>query len=267
MDRRIGLVSLLAVAAACAPRVGPLAKVMDNGEVLHPRSEHVVEQARAAGDEQRGQLAEESAENTAAALATCAPDVCAAISRGELALGMSESQVLAATRTTTEAWSTRRSGRATLMTALPGEQSPADAVSPIAFVDLQDGRVAAYTYREAQGLRTVTRPQEATLAGAAAARADALLRQGDQYAAAGRLDLALAQYDRADILRPDDPQTTLRIATTLDKSLRPVEAALRYRLFIHQMELEKINAEGDAAAKIAGAIASAHERIITLEKR
>ena len=101
----------------------------------------------------------------------------------------------------------------------------------------------------------------------AAARADALLEQGDEHVAAGRLDLALERYDQADILRPGHAQTTLRIATTLDKSLRPVEAIMRYQLFIHQMELERIHARGEAGAKIAEAIARAHERIVVLERR
>jgi hypothetical protein len=83
---------------------------------------------------------------------------------------------------------------------------------------------------------------------------------------ANRLDLALARYDQADILRPGHPETTLRIATTLDKQLRPVEALIRYRLFLHQLELEKIEAQGDAAAKLAEAIALAQQRIIVLEK-
>ena len=113
----------------------------------------------------------------------------------------------------------------------------------------------------------VASPADATPAARAAAQADALLRQGDEYAAAGRLDLALDRYDRADVIRPGDSETTLRIASTLDKSLRPIEAIMRYQLFIHQMELEKINARGEAAAKIAEAIARAHERIIVLEQR
>ena len=94
-----------------------------------------------------------------------------------------------------------------------------------------------------------------------------LLRQGDEYTTAGRLDMALERYDQADILRPNHAETNLRIATVLDKSLRPVEAIMRYQMFIHQMELEKIRAEGEVAASIAEAIARAHERIIVLERR
>jgi hypothetical protein len=57
-----------------------------------------------------------------------------------------------------------------------------------------------------------------------------------------------------------------KIATLLDQQLRPIEALMRYKRFLHQMELERINAVGDAYAKQADAIARARERIIVLEK-
>lgn len=98
-------------------------------------------------------------------------------------------------------------------------------------------------------------------------QADQLLREGDAYTAANALDLALARYDQADILRPGHAETSLRIARVLDKQLRPVEAIMRYQLFIHQMELEKIHAHGEVAAGIAEAIARARERVVVLEKR
>lgn len=100
-----------------------------------------------------------------------------------------------------------------------------------------------------------------------ACMADELLRQGDEYTAAGRLDLALERYDQADVLRPGHAVTNLRLAQVLDKQLRPIEALLRYRTFVHQMELERIRAEGEVAASIAEAIARAHERIVVLERR
>lgn len=103
--------------------------------------------------------------------------------------------------------------------------------------------------------------------GDAACMAEELLREGDEYTAAGRLDLALERYDQADILRPGHAQTNLRLAQVLDKQLRPIEALLRYRTFVHQMELERIRAEGEVAASIAEAIARAHERIVVLERR
>ena len=180
---------------------------------------------------------------------------------------MTEAEVLAATRTTPHAWDTRGSGGVMMMTSRPDGGAAKDRVAPIAFVSFRNGEVASYTYRESQGFRTVATPYDATFAGRAAARADALLEEGDGYAAAGSIDLALARYDQADVIRPGHAETTLRIASVLDKSLRPIEAIVRYQLFIHQLELEKINARGDAAAKIAEAIARAHERIIVLENR
>lgn len=265
---RIAALAVLATtAAACGPHIRPLEKTIDNGEVLRPRSDEVVEQARVEGELERERVASQRAASVGTALSSCTPEICDAISRGELAIGMTEAEVLAATRTTPLAWDTRGSGGMLMMSARDGGRSPTDAVARIAFVSFRNGQVASYTYREPNGFRTVNHPDDATFAGRSAARANALLEQGDEYAAAGRLDLALERYDQADILRPGDPETTLRIATTLDKSLRPVEAIMRYQLFIHQMELEKINARGDAAAKVAEAIARAHERIIVLERR
>ena len=53
----------------------------------------------------------------AVAFTGCAPTVCAALGRGELALGMTEAQVLAATRTTELAWTVRRSGGVAVLVA------------------------------------------------------------------------------------------------------------------------------------------------------
>jgi len=240
---------------------------MENGQVLPDRTSAVVTQAGADVQLERSRLADERSLTGATALATCTPDLCDAIARGEIAIGMTEAQVMAATRTTGDAWDVRDSSGMTTMTARSGLAAPGDAVGEVAFVSLQNGRVSAYTYREPQGYRTVTSPVDATLAGQAAARADALVREGDEFAAAGRLDLALDRYDRADVIRPGDPETTLRIASTLDKQLRPFEAIMRYQLFIHQMELEKIEARGEVAARIAEAIARARERVLILEQR
>jgi tetratricopeptide (TPR) repeat protein len=249
---------------ACGPRLAP---VMRQGEIVPTRSDAIVEQARVNGEIERERLAEQAGATAAAALATCAPAICEAITRGEVAVGMTEAQVLAATRTTAHAWDTRFGGGVTLMTARPGEVAPRDAVGQIAFVNLQNDRVAGYTYRESHGFRTVSSPADATLAGRASARADALIAEGDELAAVGRLDLALDRYDRADVIRPGHAETNFRIASTLDKQLRPIEAILRYQLFLHQMELEKIQARGEAAARMAEAIALAQQRIIVLDRR
>ena len=56
-------------------------------------------------------------------------------------------------------------------------------------------------------------------------------------------------------------------ATVLDKSLRPVEALIRYRLFLHQLEIEKIDAYGRAYGNMADALAQARQRVVILEKQ
>jgi hypothetical protein len=262
--RKAILLATLLPLAACAP---PLARVTTNGQILPTQADEVVARARVEGEIARDQLAEQRAASTTAALATCAPEICTAISRGEVAIGMTEAQVLAATRTTPHAWDTRRNGRAMMMTGAHDGRGPRDAMAEIALVSFQNDVVASYTYREPQGFRTVASARDATFAGRSAAQADALLRQGDELTASGDLARALERYDQADILRPNHPETTLRIASTLDKQLRPIEAIMRYQLFIHQMELERIRAEGEVAASIAEAIARAHERIVVLERR
>lgn len=261
------LAAALLVAVGCGPRVRPLQPVMENGAVLTSRSDELVDAARADGDAQRERLAGQRGDALAAALSGCSGAACDAVARGEVSLGMSEVQVYAATRTTAAAWDTRGSGRASVMTGRGEGAGPADAVGEIAFLTLQDGAVRGITYREPQGFRTVSTPADATLRGVAAARAEALLREGDDFAASGDLAAALDRYDRADVLRGDDPETTLRIARVLDKSLRPYEAAVRYRMFLHQMELERIRASGDAYATWAAAIAEARGRVVVLERR
>ncbi|HEX8850323.1 MAG TPA: hypothetical protein VF761_12380 [Gemmatimonadaceae bacterium] len=202
----------------------------------------------------------------AAAMMGCAPDVCSAVTRGEVTLGMSETQLMAATRTTPAAWSIRRAGDAAIYTSARMEQTPRDMVAPVALVQVQKGEVAAIAYAEPTGVRTVARAADATADAQARATAQALVREGDMLVAAGDLDAALARYDRASILLPNDPTLEYRIATVLDKQLRPIEAIVRYQRFLHQMELERIQAVGDAYAKQAEAIAHAKERIIVLEK-
>jgi tetratricopeptide (TPR) repeat protein len=204
---------------------------------------------------------------TAAALANCAPDVCAAITRGEVMIGMTELQVLAATRTTEAAWQSRDAGEATVMLPVTRSLAPRDAAGELGMVQLRNGLVAAYSYNEAQGVRLVSSRADATTAGRASAMADMLLREGDDHVARGEFDMALNRYDRAQVLRPDDPLVEYRIATVLDKQLRPIEALIRYQLFLHRLELEKIQATGEAYGYMASAIAQARERVIVLERQ
>lgn len=200
------------------------------------------------------------------ALSDCAPDVCAAVTRGEVSLAMNETQVLAATRTTYSAWSVRDAAGTTVMVPSSLSMLPEDIVGPVAMVQIRPGGVSTYGYREAQGIRVVSSPADATTEGRADALAEAMIREGDELAARGAFDAALNRYDRADILRPGDPMTTFRIATALDKQLRPIQALIQYQLFLHQLNLERIEAKGDADAKLAEAIAQARARIIFIER-
>jgi hypothetical protein len=201
----------------------------------------------------------------AVAFASCAPNVCDALGRGEVALGMTEAQLLAATRTTELAWTMRRSGGVAVLTARDRDGGPRDAVAPLALVQVANGVVASFTYREPQGLRTVSTLSDVTDANVA--RAAVLTKEGDAMAAAGDFTAALERYDRASVVYRADAELQYKMAASLDKLLRPREAELRYRLFLHELELEKIAAYGDANAKLADAIAQARERIVVLEKR
>jgi tetratricopeptide (TPR) repeat protein len=251
--------------AACAPTRVHERPIMQNGDRV-ASTDAVIEAARRdVADASRETAAQRDA-IAATAFATCAPDICAAITRGEVAIGMSGAQVLAATRTTEGAWQTRDAGDATVMVPAARSLAPRDAAGQLAMVQLRNGRVAAYSYSEAQGVRLVAGAQDATTEGRAAALADMLIREGDDYVARGEFDMALNRYDRAHVLRPTDALTEYRIATVLDKQLRPIEALIRYQLFLHQLELEKIHAVGQAWGHMASAIAHARERVIVLER-
>jgi tetratricopeptide (TPR) repeat protein len=214
--------------------------------------------ARLEGRERRDSMA-------AAAYAGCAPDICAALGRGEIAIGMNEAQVMATTRSTDLAWTVRRSGGVAVLAPRDDEAGPRDAVAPVALVQIADGAVSSVTYREPQGLRTVS--SAADVSNANRARAVALTKEGDALAAAGDFTGALERYDRASVVDRADPELEYKMATSLDKLLRPREAELRYTLFLHRLELEKIDAVGNANARLAEAIAQARQRLIILEKQ
>lgn len=263
--RRASLVLTLVALGACAPKRVDEAPILENGDRVGS-ADATVAAAGSAAEQRRAAAADAQGESTAAALASCSPQICAAVARGELALGMNRDQVLAATHTTTDAWQIRQSGNATIFVPVSLDRSPDDAVGNVALVQMRDGRVVTYSYAESQGVRVVSSPKDATREGRAAALAEALIREGDDYTARGELDQALDRYDRASVLTQGDPMLDYRIATVLDKQLRPIEAQLRYRLFLHRLELEKIEAVGDAYAKYAAAAAQARERLIILEK-
>lgn len=254
------------VLAACAPKRIHEPPILRTGDRV-AGADAAVEAARSdAARTSRDATAQRDAV-TASALASCRPEICAAITRGEVMLGMTETHVLAATRTTEAAWQSRDAGAATVMVPATRSVAPRDAVGELGMVQLQNGIVAAYSYNEAQGVRLVSTPADATTAGRASGLAEMLLREGDDLVARGQFDMALNRYDRADVLRPGDPDVGYRIATVLDKQLRPIEALIRYQLFLHQLEIERIRATGEAYGHLASAIAHARERVIVLERQ
>jgi hypothetical protein len=258
-------ITALAAASCANPKrieEGPIT-VMRNGDrvdspvgVTDAATTRALE-AGGAGRERRDSIA-------AVAFASCASAICAALDRGEVSLGMTEPQVLAATRTTEAAWTVRRSGGVTVLAPRDADFAPRDAVAPLALVQLAGGTVAAVTYHEPQGLRTVSGPSDVSSANLA--RAAALTREGDAMAAAGDFAAALERYDRASVVSQADPELQYKMATSLEKLLRPREAELRYRLFLHRLELERIDATGTANARLAGAMMAARERIMVLER-
>ena len=258
--------SAVALLAACSVKRIQEEPILENGDRV-PTVDRAVAAARADAAREQGVLAARRDSLGAVALASCGGATCAGLARGEVTLGMSAAQVMAATGTTPEAWVARTAGAATVLAPLSRGQLPRDAAGNVALVQLQAGRVTSVSYSEPAGVRTVTADADATADGRARARADALVRDGDEYAAAGDLARALDRYDRASVLRAGDPALDYRIATVLDKQLRPVEALIRYQLFLQRLEIERINAVGDANAKLAEAIARARERVIVLEKQ
>lgn len=261
---RIAILALAAVTAACAPKRIHQEPILDNNDRVGPAQTQAAA-AEAAANRAHHQMSRDSI--AAEALATCVGDICTAVTRGELALGMNETQVLASTRSTYDAWTVRRSGDATIFVPRSLQNAPSDAVGRVVMVQVGNGRVQSYSYGEAQGVRVVSSPEDATTRGRALAMSDMLLREGDDYVARGEFDMALNRYDRAQVLNPSDAMIAYRVATTLDKQLRPIEARIQYQRFLHQLELEKIEAYGDAYAKLADAIAHAKERIVVLERR
>ena len=263
---RLPLLALLLTAAACGPRRIHEEPIIETGDRILP-PDGTIQQMQAGAMERRMTLERERDSITAVATGSCAPAVCSAIARGEVTLGMSLDQVMAATRTSLHAWTVRDAGGATVMVPRTLNAAPQDIVGTVGMVQLSGGRVGSIAYREPQGLRVVDSPAGATSEARVAARAAALVREGDELTAAGSVNAALDRYDRALILMPNDAALQYKTALILDQRLRPVEALMRYQRFLHQLEIEKINAQGDANAKMAEAIARARERVIVLEKQ
>ena len=263
---RPSLFAAAIAAGACAPypqRVKD-APILDNGQ-------------RVAGIEGAAASISVEAERTrvkwamdslyAAATGTCDASVCAAVIRGEVMLGMSEAQVLAASRSTPVAWAVRHSGTTEVMVPASRLAAPRDVNGELALVQFDGSRGAMYGYREPQGVRVVARSEDATAQGRARAAAAALIREGDALVGTNDLAAALDRYDRASVLVPGDADVQFKTARILDLQLRPLEALMRYQRFLQSLDLEKIKAHGDASAKMAEAIALAQQRIVVLEKQ
>jgi tetratricopeptide (TPR) repeat protein len=260
----VGLAAL--AAGACAPRMRPVHEIQPNGAIVRSTQDDDVDRARAQGANERARIAAEQDQVMASAMSGCTPMLCNAIARGELAVGMTREQVIAATHSGPAAWDERGAGGITTLTPREDAGWPHDVVGQVAFVTLENGRVASIAYREPQGVRLVTSAADASAAGVARARAEQLRREGDELALAGNFDAALNRYDRADIVQPNDPETTLRIARALDKELRPYEASIRYQMFLNQLEIDRIHAYADLYARYGAAIAEAHNRIMVIER-
>ncbi|MES2523629.1 MAG: hypothetical protein V4617_13070 [Gemmatimonadota bacterium] len=200
-----------------------------------------------------------------AAAASCTGAVCAGIARGELMLGMTETQVLAATGTLPAAWHGSEARSASSRSPASGV-SVKDANGEITSVQLVNGVVSGISRRSRTGVYTEATPGDTTATARSRALADGLIREGDDYIAAGDRVRALERYDRALVMRADDAMLNYKVAQLLDQQLRPVEAVMRYQKFLLQMDLQRIDALGTQNAKLAEAIALAQQRVIVLER-
>ena len=125
---RILLVGSAVLLGACATKRIHEEPIMENGDrVSAPTASVAV--AREQAQEINAQAVSRRDSLAATALVDCAPAICEAVARGEVAMGMSETQVLAATRTTEGAWNVRHAGEAAVMVPVSFEQSPATAGS------------------------------------------------------------------------------------------------------------------------------------------
>jgi tetratricopeptide (TPR) repeat protein len=256
----------MAVASACAPypqRIRQPVTIPNNATV--PATDAADEAAAISMDRMRLRQAADSV--AAVAMANCAPAHCDAIARNEIAIGMSEAQVMAATRSAPQAWMVRRVGDFAMMVPATPSAAPTDKTGQVMTIQMERGGASVISRRGPQGVMVVSRPQDATHQAQARAAAEALVREGDDLVAANDLDGALNRYDRASVLDPDAPDIEYKAARLLDLQLRPQEALMRYQRFLLSLDIERIRAQGEASAKMAEAIALAQQRIVVLEKQ
>ena len=267
------LLPLAAVAAlvipcflvACnGPRVIPIQPVLATGDMVASVDSQVLANRQR---ELALQGASRRAQDSIYRIATtgCAPAICAAIGRGEVALGMTREQVYAATRTAPAAWAA--SDNESVLTPTTADAAPRDAEGRVAFVQFSGGRVASISRESRAGLHVEASAADTTRDARTKALAAALVNEGDDFLAAGDRTRALERYDRALVLRGDDALLNYKVAQLLDQQLRPVEALMRYQKFLLQMDLQRIDALGTQNAKLAEAIALAQQRVIVLDRR
>lgn len=260
------LTAALVLSACNGPRRIRERPIMYNGDRV-PSQDRLIDGAAAEGYSDNARLTQARDSVYAKAVATCKGTVCASVVKGEISLGMTPSQAMAATRTAPAAWTLRESGAATVMVPRVLGNSPRDATGEVVMVQFDDERVNAVSYRETQGIRVVSSAADTTTDGRATAMADALIREGDQFNAAGDRSRALDRYDRALALKRADAMLEYKVATMLDLQLRPIEAQIRYQRFLQSLEIEQIQARGQANAQLADAIARAQQRLIILERQ
>ncbi len=257
------VVTLAGCASPYPQRIEQPVVIPNNANI--PAAEGADAAAAAGMDRMRIKQAADSV--NAVALAHCAPAHCEAIARGELAIGMNEAQVMAASRSAPQAWMVRRSdGYAVMVPATPSA-APSDRTGELVMVQMERGGVSVISRRGPQGIMVVSRPQDATAQAQGRAAAEALVREGDDLVASNDLAGALNRYDRASVLDPDAPDIEYKAARILDLQLRPQEALMRYQRFLLSLDIERIRAQGEASARMAEAIALAQQRIIVLEKQ
>ena len=260
------LSSVITITACNGPRRIEARPIMENGARTESQ-DRIIARAAAEGNNGTARLTRARDSVYARAVSRCKGSICAAIVKGEISLAMTPEQVMAATRTSPAAWTIREARDATIMVPRYLGSAPRDATGEVVMVQFDDERLNAVSYRETQGIRVVSSAADTTTDGRGKAMADALIREGDQFNAAGDRAKALDRYDRALALKADDRLLEYKIATMLDLQLRPVEAQIRYQRFLQSMELERIEARGDAAAKMADAIARSQLRLIVLERQ
>lgn len=261
--RALGLVLL---AAACAPypqRVRQPVAIPNNATVAAAEGANA---AAAVGAEQA--MLRAAADSVyMLAVGKCAPAHCEGIARGEVMIGMTQNAVMAATRSAPQAWVVRAAGDFGTMVPATPSASPYDRSGEVMMIQMERGGASVISRRGPQGILVVARPQDASAQAMARQQAEALVREGDDLVAANDLAGALNRYDRASVLDPQQPEIEYKAARLLDLQLRPQEALMRYQRFLLSLDIERIKAQGDAAARMAEAIALAQQRIVILERQ